>query len=95
MPLVCSPDARFRSLQGPLERRPRRPERPLTPRFLQVATRLPVGTFAIDEPHFISQWGHDFWAQYRQLAELPNAFSSHAPFMPTPRDAYRGRASSS
>ncbi len=50
------------------------PERMLTPRFLELAGRLGVGTFAIDEAHCISQWGHDFRPEYRQLAELKTHF---------------------
>jgi ATP-dependent DNA helicase RecQ len=50
------------------------PERLLTPRFLELATRLKVSTFAIDEAHCISQWGHDFRPEYRQLAELKTRF---------------------
>jgi ATP-dependent DNA helicase RecQ len=50
------------------------PERLLTPRFLELASRLGVGTFAIDEAHCISQWGHDFRPEYRQLAELKTRF---------------------
>ena len=50
------------------------PERLLTPRFLDLAARLKVSTFAIDEAHCISQWGHDFRPEYRQLAELKTRF---------------------
>jgi ATP-dependent DNA helicase RecQ len=50
------------------------PERMLTPRFLDLAARLDVSTFAIDEAHCISQWGHDFRPEYRQLAELKTRF---------------------
>ncbi len=50
------------------------PERLLTPRFLQFVERLKVGAFAIDEAHCISQWGHDFRPEYRQLAELKSRF---------------------
>jgi ATP-dependent DNA helicase RecQ len=50
------------------------PERLLTPRFLELAARLEVSTFAIDEAHCISQWGHDFRPEYRHLAELKTRF---------------------
>ncbi len=52
------------------------PERLLTPRFLELATRLRVSAFAIDEAHCISHWGHDFRPEYRQLAELKSRFQN-------------------
>jgi ATP-dependent DNA helicase RecQ len=51
------------------------PERLLSGRFLELATRAAVASFAIDEAHCISQWGHDFRPEYRQLATLRDRFS--------------------
>jgi ATP-dependent DNA helicase RecQ len=50
------------------------PERLLTNWFIMLLKRARVTSFAIDEAHCISQWGHDFRPEYRRLAELREHF---------------------
>lgn len=50
------------------------PERLLTPRFLQLVEKAGIRTFAVDEAHCISHWGHDFRPEYRQLAGIRERF---------------------
>lgn len=50
------------------------PERLFMPEFLQFLQGLKISLFAIDESHCISEWGHDFRPEYRQLEILKEKF---------------------
>lgn len=50
------------------------PERLNSERMLALLQRLSICLFAIDEAHCVSQWGHDFRADYLQLSLLHERF---------------------
>jgi len=64
------------------------PERLLTERFLSLLDRSSVALFAIDEAHCVSQWGHDFRPEYRQLTLLHKRWPAVPRIaLPAPADA--------
>jgi ATP-dependent DNA helicase RecQ len=54
------------------------PERLMSDRFLPflnlVHHQIGISSFAIDEAHCVSEWGHDFRPEYRQLITLRQKF---------------------
>jgi len=50
------------------------PETLLMPRTRNLLAQVKIDCFTIDEAHCISEWGHDFRPEYRQLAEVRKDF---------------------
>ena len=50
------------------------PERLARPDTFDWLSQVPVGFFAVDEAHCISEWGHEFRPDYRQLSRLRTSF---------------------
>jgi ATP-dependent DNA helicase RecQ len=70
-------------LQGKIKLLYVAPERLLSEEFLlgflpQLSERVGVSAIAIDEAHCVSEWGHDFRPEYRQLSQLRH----HCPPVP-------------
>ena len=50
------------------------PETLLAPRILSLLASVRVDLLTIDEAHCISEWGHDFRPEYRQLVDVRTRF---------------------
>lgn len=65
-------------LQGKIKLLYVAPEKLLTDKFLlfleEVRAEMGVSAIAIDEAHCVSQWGHDFRPEYRQLKYLRDRY---------------------
>ncbi len=56
------------------------PERLLQPRMQSLLDQCDIALIAIDEAHCVSQWGHDFRPEYRQLGSVVQRYA-HVPRM--------------
>ena len=61
-------------LQGALRMLFVSPERLAMSDFCRLLQQINVHTFAMDEAHCISHWGHDFRPEYRQMSRIKEIF---------------------
>ncbi|MDP9161544.1 MAG: RecQ family ATP-dependent DNA helicase, partial [Acidobacteriota bacterium] len=53
------------------------PERLARADTMDWLQKVPIAFFAVDEAHCISEWGHEFRPEYRQLKKLRTSFPDH------------------
>lgn len=68
-------DVKERVLDGEVKILYVAPERLVRDNFLDLLAETPISLIAVDEAHCISEWGHDFRPEYRQLSVLRERFS--------------------
>jgi ATP-dependent DNA helicase RecQ len=74
IPMGQQRDIMLRAERGELRLLYVSPERLVRDDVLQWLKRVPLGFFAIDEAHCISEWGHEFRPEYRKLRALREWF---------------------
>lgn len=52
------------------------PETLVKESVLELLSDIPLSLFTVDEAHCISEWGHDFRPEYRQLSRIRNQFKN-------------------
>ena len=89
LPPVEARDVRARAIRGDLDILYVAPERLALPGFLEFLRNAVISLVAIDEAHCISEWGHDFRPDYRNLKALRGHLPG-TPFMALTATATRG-----